>query len=44
MTIKKVSVGGGFNGHVASDIGGSQEVHGSFGIGKINDRGIRLLD
>ena len=44
MTIKKVLVGDGFNGHVAIDIGGFQEVHGSFGIGKINDRGIRLLD
>ena len=39
-----VLVGGDFNGHVGSDMGGFGEVHGGFGIGQINDEGIRLLD
>ena len=34
----------GFNGHVGIDKGGFGEVHGGFGIGEINDGGIRLLD
>ena len=41
---KKVLVGGDFNGHVGSGMGGFEEVHGGFGIGQINDGGIRLLD
>ena len=41
---EKVLVGGDFNGHVGSDMGGFEEVHGGFGIGQINDGGIRLLD
>ena len=36
-------MGGGFNYHVGSDMGGFGEVHGGFGIGQINDGGIRLL-
>ena len=44
VTIEKVLVGGDFNGHVGSDMGGFEEVHGGFGIGQINDGGIRLLD
>ena len=33
-----------FNSHVDSDMGGFGEVHGDFGIGQINDGGIRLSD
>ena len=36
-------MGGDFNDHVGSDMGGFGEVHGGFGIGQINDGGIRLL-
>ena len=39
-----VLVGSDFNGHVGSDMGGFGEVNGGFGIGQINDGGIRLLD
>ena len=44
VTSKKVLVGGDFNGHIGSDMGGFGEVHRGFGIGQINDAGIRLLD
>ena len=44
VTSDNVFVGGDFNGHVGSDVGGFGEVHGGFGIGQINDEGIRLLD
>ena len=44
VTSDNVLVGGDFNGHVGSDIGGFGEVHGGFGIGQINDGRIRLLD
>ena len=37
VTSDNVLVGGNFNGHVGSDIGGFGEVHGGFGIGQIND-------
>ena len=37
-------VGGSFNGHVGSDMGGFGEVYGCFGIGQINDGRIRLFD
>ena len=40
----EVLVSGDFNGHVGSDMGGFGELHGGFGIGQINDGGIRLLD
>ena len=40
----EVLVGGDFNGHVGSHMGGFLEVHGGFGIEHINDGGIRLLD
>ena len=39
-----VLVGGYFNGHFGSDMGGFGEVNGYFGTGQINDGGIRLLD
>ena len=39
----EVLVGGDFNGHVGSDMGGSGEVQGGFGNGQTNDGGIRLL-
>ena len=32
-TGEKVVMGGDFNGHVGSDMGGFGEVHGGFGIG-----------
>ena len=35
---------GDFKGHVGSDMDGFGEVHGDFGIGKINDGENRLLD
>ena len=41
VTSKKVLVGGDFNDHVGSDMGGFGEVHGGFEIGQINDGGIR---
>ena len=41
---EKTLVGGDFNGHVGSDMGGFREVHGGFGIGQINNGWIRLLD
>ena len=44
VTVEKVLVGGYFNGHVVSDMCGFGEVHVGFGIGQINDGGIRLLD
>ena len=44
VTSKKVLVGGDFNGHIGSDMGGFGAVHRGFGIGQINDAGIRLLD
>ena len=44
VTSEKVLVGGDFNGHVRSDMGGFGEVHGGFGIGQVNDGGTRLLD
>ena len=44
VTSEKVLVGGDFNGHVGSDMGCFGEVHGGFGVGQINDGGIRLLD
>ena len=45
VTSDNLLVVGDFNGHVGSDnMGGFGEVHGGFGIGQINDRGIRLLD
>ena len=44
VTSEKVLVGGDFNGHVGSDMGGFGEVHGGFGIEQTNHGGIRLLD
>ena len=44
MTSEKVLVGGDFNDHVDSDMSGFGEVHGGFGIWKMNNGGIRLLD
>ena len=41
---EKVLVGGDSNGHVGNVMGGCGEVRGGFGIGQINDGGIRLLD
>ena len=37
VTSEKVLVGGDFNGHAGSDMGGFGEVHGGFGVGRIND-------
>ena len=44
VTSYTVLVGSDFNDHVGSDVGGFGEVHGDFGIGQINNGGIRLLD
>ena len=44
VTSEKVLVGSNFNGHIGSDMGSFGEVHGGFGIGQINNRGIILLD
>ena len=44
VTSEKVFVGGGFNSHVGSKMGGFGDVYGGFGIGQINDGEIRLLD
>ena len=44
VTSEKVLVGGDFNDHVGTDMGGFGEVHVGFGIGQINDGRIRLLD
>ena len=41
VTSGNVLVGSDFNGHVSSDMGGFGEIHGDFGIGHINDGGIR---
>ena len=43
-TSEKVLVGGDFNGHVGSDMGGFGEARGGFGIEQINDGEIELLD
>ena len=44
VTSDKVLVSDNFNGHVDGDMGGFGEVYGGFGIGQINDGGIKLLD
>ena len=43
VVTSEVLVGGDFNGHVGSDMGGFGEVHGDFGTGQINNGRIRLL-
>nr|XP_009759155.1 PREDICTED: craniofacial development protein 2-like [Nicotiana sylvestris] len=43
MTIKVV-VGGDFNGHIGSFVGGYSEVHGGFDFGDRNGGGTSLLD
>ena len=44
LTSEKVLVGGDFNGHVDSGMGGFGEVHRGFETGQINDGKITLLD
>ena len=44
VATREVLVSGDFNDHVGSDMGGFGEVHGGFGIEKINDGVIKLLD
>ena len=44
VVTSEVLVGGDFKGHVGSDMGGFEEVHGGFGIEQMNDGGIRLMD
>ena len=44
VTSEKVLVGGDFNGHVGNDMGSFGEAHDSFGIGRIYDGGVRLMD
>ena len=36
--------GGDWNGHVRRAVDGFEEVHGGFGYGERNDKGVRLLD
>ena len=43
VTSEKVLVGGDVNGNIGNDMACFGEVHGDFGIGKINDGGIKLL-
>ena len=43
VTSEKVLVGGDFNGHIGSDMGGFGEVQEDFGIGKINDGVIKIV-
>ena len=43
VTSEKVLVGGDVNGNIGSDMAGFGVVHGAFGIGQINDGGIKLL-
>ena len=40
VVTSEVLVGGDFNGHAGSDMVGFGEIHGSLGIGQINDGGI----
>ena len=45
MTSEKVLMGGDFNGHVGSDMGGLEEVNGGgLGIGQVNEGRRRWLD
>ena len=37
VTSEKLLVGGNFNGHVGSGMGGFGQVHDGFGIGQVND-------
>ena len=42
VVTSEVLVDSDFNGHVGSKMGGFRQLHGSFGIGQINDGRIRL--
>ena len=44
VAIEKMLVGGDFNGYIGSYMGGFGKVHGGYGIGQINDGGVRLLN
>ncbi|XP_075106860.1 uncharacterized protein LOC142179870 [Nicotiana tabacum] len=41
---EKLFIGGNFNGHIGSSVGGYGEVHGGFGFGDRNGGGTSLLD
>ncbi|XP_070008391.1 uncharacterized protein [Nicotiana sylvestris] len=41
---EKLFIGGDFNGHIGSSVGGYGEVHGGFGFGDKNGGGTSLLD
>ncbi|XP_019263198.1 PREDICTED: craniofacial development protein 2-like [Nicotiana attenuata] len=41
---EKLFIGGDFNGHIGSTVGGYGEVHGGFGFGERNRGGTALLD
>ncbi|XP_009757832.1 uncharacterized protein [Nicotiana sylvestris] len=41
---ERLFIGGDFNGHIGSSVGGYSEVHGSFGFGEQNRGGVSLLD
>ncbi|XP_019262915.1 PREDICTED: craniofacial development protein 2-like [Nicotiana attenuata] len=41
---EQLFIGGDFNGHIGSTVGGYGEVHGGFGFGERNGGGTSLLD
>nr|XP_016504330.1 PREDICTED: craniofacial development protein 2-like [Nicotiana tabacum] len=41
---ERLFIGGNFNGHIGSSVGGYTEVHGGFGFGERNGGGTSLLD
>ncbi|XP_019231106.1 PREDICTED: craniofacial development protein 2-like [Nicotiana attenuata] len=44
LLTEKLFIGGNFNGHIGTTFGGYDSVHGGFGFGVRNERGIALLD
>ncbi|XP_009774256.2 uncharacterized protein [Nicotiana sylvestris] len=44
LPTEKLFIGGDFNGHIGSTVGGYSEVHGGFGFGERNGGGTSLLD
>ncbi|XP_019226427.1 PREDICTED: uncharacterized protein LOC109207881 [Nicotiana attenuata] len=44
LPAEKLFIGGDFNGHIGSTVGGYGEVHGGFDFGERNGGGTLLLD
>ena len=40
----RIIVCGDLNGHVGSNRRGCEEVHGGYGIGEVNEEGVKVLD